>query len=178
MADTINFYAAITEQDASGNPIPVPDWDLREPIKPVSVTGDFRKVASITLAKSATRPTLLWSSTENQKFEAIALKLLNQSGYVRLAWEVNKPVSDTDLTADGTTHRRINQADLSCFAPFVLSSDEAPVHPTIATGAGVDANGEPAILTSGTTVSGRVYKLWAINTSTTADAEIAVYIKN
>lgn len=178
MSHTLNVFAAITELDDSGNPIPVPDWDLREPIKPVSATGDFRKVASITLPKSATRPVLLWSSAENQQFEMIALKLLNQSGYVRVAWEVNKPVSATDLTADGTTHRRINQADLSCFAPFVLSSDEAPVHPTIATAAGVDGNGEPAILTSGSTVSGRVYKLWAINTSTTADAEIAVYVKN
>lgn len=177
MATETRFYFGISETH-DGDPEGIEIAPLHDPIKALSITGDFKKFAKIKLPAAATVPTLLWSYTEQQLFEAIALVIEGGEGYLHLAWEVNKPVSTSDLTPDpGNTCRRVDFADLSCFAPFVLSSDDIKVNPVIATAAGVDGSGYPALFTSGATVAGRVYKLWAMNTGTT-DVYLNVYVRN
>jgi len=169
----------------AGRPEPVPGVDIQRPVKEVTITGDFRLYDVVTLpAWDGVDPTLIWEWQRKDTFEFMALQLLDGAGYAHLAWKIDKPVSATDYTPESekgspvTTWRRTCHADLSCHTPFFLNAAGSLVHPTLATGAGFDADGFPAILTDASTVAGRVARIWARNNSTTVARRLGIWIRN
>ncbi len=155
------------------------------PVREVAFTGNETHIrTAIAMRLNATAPqpdpVLLWQYDDMHQFEELIVQIRTGEGYVRLAWLNDKAVSSTDLSAAGT-HQGCNHAELSCFTPFILNTDEATVFPNAqrATAHGLDGDSLPTILTDFTNgVRGRTYKLWAINTSTTADVPIDIYGRN
>lgn len=175
MAAELNVYFGISEVSA-GVPLGIDIAPLHDPIKPIEITDDLNKYQEFTIPAGET--VQLWAYTEGDTFEMIALVIQGQEGYLQLAWEVNKPTSTTNFAPDGTTHRRINQCDMSCFAPFVLSADECLVNPVLADATGLDGSSLPSIFSDAGTIDGRVYKLWAKNPSLTDAVKVKMYARN
>ena len=155
------------------------ETSLTRPIKTivtVSPYGVHRRVKLPAQTGSVT-PTLLFDAADNAYgFQFFAAQLTDQTGFCHLSWLVDNPTSASNLAPAGT-HQRTNEIDLSCWTPFVMNTAYALVHATLATAAGLSA-GAPAILTDAGKVQGRVYKVWAINQSTTADVWLDVWVRN
>lgn len=120
-------------------------------------------------------PTLVWEWTSESGFPEF-LTLEVESGSVCIAWLVDAATSTSDLSPAGT-HEKVNEVDWSDYCAFRLNIATARVNATLATAAGLDADGKPAILTSAGTGSGYVYKMWVSNPSTTADVNVTIYTK-
>lgn len=161
---------------------------LTDPVKEVTIPGDYTHAKTLKLPKATSlpvvTPVMLWDYTQQQQFEALVFVLRGGAGYVELAWLVDKPVSASDLRPQSevspftTTHRRVNCVDVTCDAPFVLNTDLARVHATLATATGLDGNGYPSIMTDASTVEGRVARVWAGNYATDADVYCDVFVLN
>lgn len=184
MSATLKFRWDLEVVDA-GRPEPVPGVDILRPVKEVAITGDFRLYDEILLpAWSGVDPTLVWEWQRRDTWQFMALQFLGGEGYGHIAWKIDKTVSSTDFTPESedasptTTWRRTCHADVSCHTPFILNAAGSLVHPTLATGAGFDSDGFPAILTDGSTVAGRIARIWARNNSTTVARRLGVWIRN
>lgn len=103
---------------------------------------------------------VLWSWEQLRDFELLAV-WIRGSGYVNLCFDVDTPVSGSDLSPSGNDYRQ-RHFDLSCYAPFILNTDQCLVNTVIA-----DENtltgGYPTMFGDAQTVNGKVYKLYAYN---------------
>ncbi|NBW09408.1 MAG: hypothetical protein EBR82_15440 [Caulobacteraceae bacterium] len=159
-----------------------------DPVKAVSTTGDFKRIAVVTLPKAGTLPTtdpvMLWDYTQQMSWSKLMVCLRGGAGYIEIAWLVDKAVSSSDLrpqsevSPNPTTHRRVQCVDWTCDAPFILNTQLARVHGTLATAVGLDGNSEPSIMTNASTVEGRIVRVWASNYATDADVYADVYVFN
>lgn len=187
MARTFKLWWDFGVIDA-GRPELVPYVSREQPVKEVTFSGDNWRLYDVVLLPKweggSQRPVVLWDWTRGDTFQFLAFQLKDGEGYAHLAWKIDKPVSSTDFTPESedasptTTWRRTCHADLSCHTPFFLNAVQSLVHPTLATGAGFDSNGDPAILTDGSTVAGRIARIWGKNNSTTVDRELLVWVRN
>jgi len=185
MSATLKFRWDLEILDA-GRPEPVPGVDLVRPVKEVTIPGDFRAYDEIVLPAwdGTADPTVLWEWQRRDAWQVFIAQVVGGEGYAHLAWKIDKPVSAEDFTPESeqavavNTWRRTCHADLSCYTPFVLNAVQSLVHPTLATGAGFDADGFPAILTSGSTVAGRIARIWGRNNSLTADIRLRLWVRN
>lgn len=166
--------------------VSVEPWGSRtSPVKEVSLTGSDKYVRTITVpvvTSSAPypNPTLLWEYADTQTFDHLILQVRGGEGYLRLAWLADKPTSSSDLTAAGT-HIGCSHCELSCQGIFMLTTDEATVYANAmrATAHDLDGSDYPTFLTDFTNaVRGRIYKLWAQNTSTTDPVVVDIYARN
>jgi hypothetical protein len=176
MAGVLEFRWAFTFatggiQDGAGS--------LVLPVKAVTTTLGFQWQGPRTLTKRSSAPmgtpVKLWGYEDGFYFDLLVFQVRGGSGVFELAWLKDKPTSSTDLTPAGAGYRSTGSCRVSCHAPFVLNTAVAAVHPTLATAAGIDGDGIPAILTSASTEDGRIYGVWASNLSDTDDLIVDVW---
>lgn len=150
-----------------------------QPVKSVNTTGDYELAKSVVIPVTSAShpypdPSLVWSYLEGaQSFSSLIFQV-RAEGFLWLSWLVDSPTSSSDFTPTGT-RQKVHNIGLSCYTPFIMNTQQALVHATLATAAGLDGSGFPSILTSATSVAGRVYKVWARNTSTTVAATLDVW---
>lgn len=116
----------------------------------------------------------LYDYTQDGDFELFALVLPAAEGYINLAIKIDIPTSTTDLTASGTGQRWIN-LDHSCFAPFILTSDQVRTSTlaNIADWYGPTAgSANPTLMNSVNAVNGKIYEIGAWNPDTAADVVV------
>lgn len=155
------------------------EGSLTLPVKAVSTVYGFKWQKTVRLAKRTTglfgTPAQAWSYTEGFYFDLLMFQSKGGAGVFELAILKDKPTSTTDLTPAGAGYRAVASVRVSCHTPFVLNTAVAAVHPTLATAAGLDGSGIPAILTSASSEAGRIYGVWMANTSDTADLDVDVW---
>jgi len=182
MSATLGFYWAFGGT-VNGVSFVGENVSMLAPVKEVTIPGDasFARqftVPANTASSPFTPPTLLWSwDGGSEDFELLVVQIMGGEGYARVSWFCDSPASDSDATPTGDKPV-VHTASLSCHTPFILNTDEAPVHATLSTAAGLDGDGFPAILTQSGTTGGKVYNLWVQNTSTTESVSVMVWMRN
>lgn len=130
---------------------------LDEPLSEIALTADtVCKLEEVVLAPGD-QFTVWEYSADRPYFDFLALWLPDGAGYVEIAWLVDKPTSSSDPTPSAAA-KAWNFADLSCFTPFVLSSDDQSVNPVLSD-AHSDNSGVPLKWSDAGTVAGRIYKV-------------------
>lgn len=182
MAGTFSFTWGFTlvadGQTRSGGSWP-------NPVKTVSIGAGYTWSGQYVLPKAAslpvTTPVQVYDYARDGLFEKLIVQVRGGHGYAVLAWLADKPVAPTDLRPQSevspftTTHRRVQQIDLTCDAPWVLNTSLCRVHGTIATAIGLDVNDLPAIMTDGAGEEGRAWRVWASNYAEDADIVLDVW---
>jgi len=161
----------------------IPARGLWTPQKVVSVAGTINLAGTYTIPMRTPTspqpdPTVLWEWTEATGFpEIIIVEIAGTSGSLRVHSLFDEPNDeDNDDLSPAGTHERTNTADLSCWFPIPMMTT-GQINPTLATAAGLDADDFPAIATSDGSGSGYLYKVWAVNPSTTDDVVVNVWAK-
>lgn len=173
MSTELRCYVGVSEVN-SGVPRSIDIAPLHDPVKAITIAGDFEKLGEVTIAAGAVAS--LWTYLEHATFEILKLVIQGGHGALHLAWEVDKPVSASNLAKSGTCHRSCN-SEMSCFDAWTLTTDECLVNPVLANASGFDGSGVPLIFSDGATVDGRLYGFWAKNPGTDP-VVVAVYIRN
>lgn len=149
------------------------------PVPAVSITGGPFQSRRITIpAISDTDPwpdpTLIWSWTEIETPKLIVAQLRSGVGFVRLALMRDIPTSGTDITPSGTGVKW-TEHPLAGHSEFKLNTVACASISSASTFLGQDGDGFPNIL-SDSAVNARFYKIYARNTSYTADATLEVWV--
>ncbi len=146
---------------------------LSEPVASLTLPGTGRLLRTVTIAPEDT--VLLWDYLDQRDFELLALRIPGD-GYLHCAYKVDTPTSASDLTPSGNDVRW-REFDLSCKTPWLMNTDEARIHATLATDAGESA-GLPTVLTDGASEDAKVYGVAANNPSTTESVTVEVWVLN
>jgi len=182
MSAKLEIFEAVKVTIDGSATIDVPARPLDIPKKEVAVSTLPGSLRSFTVPKRTPSspqpaPTLLWEWTEEEGFPSFIYVDVKE-GSLRLAWLVDAATDeDTDDFSPAGTHEKVNNVDWSDYCAFRLNLTTAYVNATLADAAGLDADDYPAIFTDAGSGSGYVYKLWAINPSTTDDVICTVYTK-
>lgn len=119
-------------------------------------------------------PTLIWSWENSPTPKLIVAQLRSGVGFVRLALMRDIPTSDTDITPSGTGVKW-TEHPLAGHSEFKLNTVACASISSASTFLGQDGDGFPNIL-SDSAVDARFYKIYARNTSYTADATLEVWV--
>lgn len=133
--------------------------------KAVTLSDNVETQMSLTVQPSEV--VTLWQWAANRpSFELVMAYTDTTGGYLELAWQSDAVASGSTTFAAAGTAVSWNFMDLSCHAPFVMTTDIVKVNPTIATSHG-DSAGAPTRWSNGATVNGRVYRIVARNPGAT-----------
>lgn len=159
MSSVLTYYASASVQTGGST---VSNGSLAEPVGQVTVTGSRQEMGSLVTVGPFTDSTdavTVWEwDVDDDSFELIELRI-EGDGYLDVWVQVRTPTADDDTTPTGTAFWV--PVEMSCFAPFVLSSATHRYNATIATMFG-DTGGMPSML-SGSNADGRVYKVVVVN---------------
>lgn len=154
MADSIGVFFAV-EQTRDG--ITKVVGNLSQPIKVVELDGTIlvpEREGILLPGQGVT----VWNAPGDPNLKLLTMEVLDGAGVLDGVMQVDTSTSSTNLAQSGTNPRWIPIPELSCNAPFVLTSPRIRFHPTLATMFG-DTSGAATILTATGVVNGYIYRL-------------------
>jgi len=181
MAGTLGIYWSFGGT-ANGVAFVGPDTSMVDPVNVVSIDGTYTLFRTVTIPVTTAAhpypdPTEVWNWEDGgEDFSLMAFQVTGDTGSVAIWWKADKPTSATDYTPLGT-HEVCGNRIISCNGPDIWTLPDVYVHDTLATAAGVDGDGFPSGATASGRTLGRIYKVWATNTSTETAAQLNIWIK-
>jgi len=172
MSTTIRRYA-MTVLDTEGRLLRHGQRD--SPFAERTVSGSRRTIDDQQTVPKNDGTATLYDWTTHGPFELFAARIVGD-GYLDLALFLDEPTDAAggDLTPSGNAPTWIH-LELSCLAEFQLDTDEADVHATPASYV-ADNAGVPALWTDPTRKAGKVYKIMALNRSTSDDVLVRTLV--
>jgi len=167
MSGELSLYHAAIHR---GNGRTTPVGEMIRPIAELALAGSEARSFTLRIEPGEYKRAFVYGAP-HKRFGYLEARIIGD-GFAHAFWLVDKPTDfeDEDWTPLGT-HERWRQASMSCQIPFILSTDHALVHPTIATDAG-DSGGLPALMSDVGTVDGKVYEVLFRNPSTATAAAV------
>lgn len=151
--------------------------DLRRFPVEKSTTADGRRLPGLELVIEPNAEVKVWDGTLEgaiRDFAVLGFQIVGE-GTLDLAFHIDTPVSESNLAASGSNPKYVPQPRLSCLVPRIYDHDRCLLNPTNNTMLGIDGDGKPNVLTSGSTVEGKIYGAWLANRGTT-DVRVVFFI--
>ncbi len=154
--ETSVYYSVVDRESGKAWPtVPMTDPAV------LTSPGAYRLEDSATLAENARRA--IWTYADRTFFKFIGIQVV--SGELTVALHVDTPVSASDSAASGT-NPRVRSFNVGPGLPFILSSQNARLHATLTTDAGL-TGGVPNIFATPSAGTGYIYAVWIGNLTTT-----------
>lgn len=175
MSATFRSYANIIADDPSGVFTIPSAIQFPSRTHEATITGDYKALRRVTIEPETGK--MLWTYSENQDFEVLALLADEDPGYLYCWYKGDTPTSESDLAPSGL-HPRWRQFDLSCLTWFYLNTDQCRIDTLSAAQDVGETAGIPSAAGSATLALGKVYGLYAYNPSTEDAASLWLGVLN
>lgn len=172
MTSELTFYQAFGVKGPEGQHFPlvgsIADGTTIE-------VDDTPHVPGVLIELAASETKLIYDySVDGIEWDCLAFRM--EEGYCFLACLQDTPTSTTNLAPSGAVNRAHPMPGLTCKSWYTLNSALCKLNATLNTDVGI-SGGLPTCLTDGASVQGRIYKIWAQNSSATDAAKIRKFMK-